>query len=87
MPNLDIKRLNSIAADMRAVISHFKSVMSETKIMLRIAALLRSLTNLKPVLVNQTHFYGCSDMLNRFVRLCDDLLGLNRKKRRIYYYF
>jgi hypothetical protein len=72
--NLDVELMVSGNSQMKETISTIHDVMACAKQKLRNAAVLRNITDLRPVLENKTRWSGKVAMLARFVRLRDDLV-------------
>jgi hypothetical protein len=72
--NLDVELMVANTIQLKNVIENVHAVMLSAKRKLKNAALLRNLTNLKPVIHNKTRWSGKHFMLTRFLRIRDELI-------------
>lgn len=72
--NLEVNHMLSCHADLRTIIDSVHETMKSAKSKLKNAAVLRNITDLRPIINNATRWSGKSDMLERYLRLRDDLI-------------
>jgi hypothetical protein len=72
--SLDVEEMVKASDDMKNTIAKVHDVMACAKQKLRNAALLRNITDLRPILENKTWWSGKAAMLVRFIRLRDKLI-------------
>eukprot|EP00171_Calliarthron_tuberculosum_P002072 IDg2072t1 len=72
--NLDVNDMVRSSRDLSATIERVHSIMKHVKSSLRNSAMLRNLTDLRPVIHNETRWSGKHSMLKRFQEIQDDLV-------------
>jgi hypothetical protein len=72
--NLDVEAMVRGNFELQKTISNIHDVMACAKQKLRNAAVLRNITDLRPILENKTHWSGKVAMIARFIRIRDDLM-------------
>ncbi len=74
--NLDVELMVANSDDLKNCVSSVHNTMASAKMKLKNAALLRNLTELKPVLENKTRWSGKFLMFERFIKLRDCLVEI-----------
>ena len=74
--NLEVNEMVKNSRDLEGTINTIHETMSQCKKKLKNAALLRNLVNLVPVLHNKTRWSGKLYMMERFLRIRDDLAAV-----------
>eukprot|EP00171_Calliarthron_tuberculosum_P005080 IDg5080t1 len=72
--NLEVKHMIAVDNSLQRTIDSILTTMTNCKRRLTNRAMLRNLTHLNPITPNATRWSGMSHMLNRFIRIRDELL-------------